>query len=152
MRSDRIIGVVCLLVAGVYLAAGLGLAGEFVGDAGGLVGPAAYPRALALLCALLSIALIAWPDRTRPDKQAVAGSGLARSGAVFLVGIGHITLLPLFGFLLTSAVSVPTLMLLTGERRSLMILASSVLTIGAIYGLFRYVLIVLLPSGTVFGT
>ena len=54
--------------------------------------------------------------------------------------------------LTTSAVSVPTLMLLTGERRSLMILASSVLTIGAIYGLFRYVLIVLLPSGTVFGT
>lgn len=152
MRPDSMIGVICLLVSIAYLAAGLGLAGEFVGDAGGMVGPAAYPRALAVLCALLSIALIVWPGQTGPDGQADARSGLARSAAVFSVGIGHIALLPLLGFLLTSALSVPALMFLTGERRAFVIVAGSVLTIGSIYVLFRYVLIVLLPSGAVFVT
>lgn len=144
MQSDRFAGLVCFLIGAAYLTAGLELSGSVAGLASGIAGPSAYPRVLAGFFMLMSLALIAWPS----THEAVRKDWLAPIG-VLVIGTAYVALLPTLGFLVTSLIAAPLLMLMAGERRRLWLAGGTLLLVFLIYFLFRHVLVVLLPTGSV---
>ncbi|MGE0502307.1 MAG: tripartite tricarboxylate transporter TctB family protein [Rhizobiaceae bacterium] len=146
MQSDRVAGIVCFMLGAGYLAFGLQLTGSVAGLASGMAGPSAYPRALAVLFMLMSLGLIVWPSR-----YVSALTSWFATIIVLTIGASYVVLLPLFGFLVTSIVAAPLLMAFAGERRPSWLIGGSLSLVFLVYFLFRHVLVVLLPPGSLLG-
>ncbi|GGE31128.1 membrane protein [Agaricicola taiwanensis] len=94
MRVDRILGVVILMVAAAVAIGSFGIEYSFSSDP---LGPRAFPLALAIVCALCALWLLA-----RPSLQTVAVSPSAyRSFGLVAVCVISAALFPFAGFRLS---------------------------------------------------
>lgn len=137
--SDRIVGLVLVL-----LASGYGwIAGEYDTGFSDPVGPAVFPRLLALVIGLLGLWLIFRPD-PEPDWSDSRTLGI-QSVAVALM-LGYALLLVPVGFLIATTVLAAALAAMLGAR-PLPALASGALVSAGVYLLFTQGLELSLPAG-----
>ncbi|MWB76595.1 tripartite tricarboxylate transporter TctB family protein [Pseudooceanicola sp. 216_PA32_1] len=97
--SDRIFGVVGLLLAAGYIWAALLIEESFLSDA---VGPKTFPIIIAAILALASIAIILRPD-AEPEWPTLGR--LAEIAAAAVVMILYAQLLPEIGFVIATALA-----------------------------------------------
>ncbi|HIC65618.1 MAG: tripartite tricarboxylate transporter TctB family protein [Paracoccus sp. (in: a-proteobacteria)] len=95
--SDRILGLVGILLAIGFALAALSIEESFLSDA---VGPKAFPLIIAAVLGLASIVIALRPD---PDPTWPALGRLAEIGAAVLVMILYAKLLPEAGFVIATA-------------------------------------------------
>ena len=144
------------------LALALTLDVELQRQVGGAIGPEAYPGLLALLIIVLALVLVVCAARggaagTAPEvagsdelDDAVLVSGAPnRRGVVLTLGLLclYTLLLPTVGYLLATPPVLVGLMLLTGERRWLLMIIGALVLTGALYLFFRYGMSLVLPEG-----
>jgi len=135
---------------------------ELQRQVGGAIGPEAYPGLLALLIIALALLLAVraargGTSRTAPEiagtdelDDAVFASGAPnRRGVVLTLGLLclYTLLLPPVGYLLATPPALVGLMLLTGERRWLLMIIGAVLLTAVLYLFFRYGMNLVLPEG-----
>lgn len=95
--SDRIFGVVGMLLAIGYIFAALAIEESFLSDA---VGPKAFPLIIAVVLGLSSLAIALRPDA---EPQWPALGRLVEIAAAVVVMILYAELLPVAGFVLATA-------------------------------------------------
>lgn len=144
-RIRRRVAVAGLLLSGLLLAASWGL------DIGTSArpGPGLMPRLAAAGFALAAIlALIVQVTRSDDLEAAPDKAGLRRQGVIFLTLTAYVILLPIFGFLLSSALALSVTswrISPTGKIRRAVV--TGVVTAVAVDLAFRLLLGVNLPSG-----
>jgi putative tricarboxylic transport membrane protein len=145
-RRDRIVGAVLLVFSALVIVAAWRLPGTAAADA---VGPKAYPMALALILAVLSVALMLGDGKE-------GGSALSREAVVFgFVPIAamlavYLLLVQRLGFVICTTALLLACFRLKGERNWKVNVAVAVGSSLAIWGLFGWLLHVdlkLLPAG-----
>jgi hypothetical protein len=150
--SDRIAGLVLVLVAGLWIA---GVFWTIPGVAdGSRVGPRGFPLAMGIMLASLSLLLILTagrddePDgdrRSRSDTGAEIWALLATFGFLAL----YVVLLDLFGFLIGTAVSTAAFLVVALRKRSPKLVAAVSLGLAvAIWLILGKALGVYLPRGS----
>jgi hypothetical protein len=128
-------------------------------SAGGVFGPAFYPRLLAVFIMLFGASLLVKDLRRRPAvrlsrKNQDPGGGspdtkpdLRLSATAFGLLITYTYLLNAIGYLIATPLMIFGLMLLMGERRWWMMAVWAVGFSTGLHFLFRYMLRVILPEG-----
>lgn len=135
---------------------------ELQREVGGAIGPAAYPGLLAVLIIVLALILVvravrggvaqAMPETAGDgelDDSVLASGAPNRRGVVLTLGLLclYTLLLPSVGYLLATPPALVGLMLLTGERRWLLMIIGALVLTGALYLFFRYGMSLVLPEG-----
>ncbi|MEP3048121.1 MAG: tripartite tricarboxylate transporter TctB family protein [Roseibium sp.] len=138
--SDRIFGVVGLVLAFGYAWAALIIEESFLSDA---VGPKAFPLIIAAVLALSSLAIIAKPDAS-PDWPSL-GRFMEVAMAV-LVMVLYAILLPELGFVFATALAATYLTWRLGSTPVSSVIAGSLTSVG-IYVVFHLVLGLSLAKG-----
>ncbi|MEP2704078.1 MAG: tripartite tricarboxylate transporter TctB family protein [Roseibium sp.] len=138
--SDRIFGVVGLVLAFGYAWAALIIEESFLSDA---VGPKAFPLIIAGVLALSSLAIIAKPD-TAPDWPTL--SRLMEVAMAVLVMILYAIMLPELGFVFATALAATYLTWRLGSTPVSSVIAGSLTSVG-IYVIFHLVLGLSLAKG-----
>ncbi|MDX1654247.1 MAG: tripartite tricarboxylate transporter TctB family protein [Candidatus Competibacteraceae bacterium] len=142
--SDRIVGVLLLVLAiGYGLATGSFTSGFFSDS----LGPAAFPRLLAILLGIASLYLILRPD---PDADWPRGRALIHQ--LFTVGVlvAYAFLLELLGFLPTTFIALMVIALQLGRPLGAAALMGALGALG-LFILFDLLLGLNLPLGSLFG-
>ncbi len=153
-KSDRLAGLVLLLIAGLWIA---GVFWTIPGVAGSSrVGPRGFPLAMGVMLAGLSLFLIlaAGRDdepegerRTRADTQAEIWALAATFGFLAV----YVLLLDLFGFLIATAVSTAAFLIVALHKRSPKLVAAVSLGLAlAIWLILGKAMGVYLPRGSLF--
>ncbi|MEP4770835.1 MAG: tripartite tricarboxylate transporter TctB family protein [Roseibium sp.] len=138
--SDRIFGVVGLVLAFGYAWAALIIEESFLSDA---VGPKAFPLIIAGVLALSSLAIIAKPD-TAPDWPPLGR--LMEVALAVLVMILYAIMLPELGFVFATALAATYLTWRLGSTPVSSVIAGSLTSVG-IYVIFHLVLGLSLAKG-----
>ncbi len=138
--SDRVFGVVCILLAGFFIWQATLIETGFIVDP---MGPKAFPIVIGITLAVAAIYPIVKPD-PRPDWPA-AGRLLEIAFAVVLM-IAYAQALPRFGFVLSTAVTAALLAWRLGSRPLAAAAAGVAIAIG-IYVVFHLVLGLTLARG-----
>ncbi|MEP1934364.1 MAG: tripartite tricarboxylate transporter TctB family protein [Roseibium sp.] len=138
--SDRIFGVVGLVLAFGYAWAALIIEESFLSDA---VGPKAFPLIIAGVLALSSLAIIAKPD-TAPDWPPLGR--LMEVAMAVLVMILYAIMLPELGFVFATALAATYLTWRLGSTPVSSVIAGSLTSVG-IYVIFHLVLGLSLAKG-----
>jgi len=133
MASDRIFGLVALLVALAYLASATQIQTSFLADP---VGPKAFPMLISGIAALCSLVLILRPDPD-PDWPAMRTWGALLIAVVVLVGYAY-ALKPL-GFLIPTAIAAAILSYQISPRALPAVLSGLGLSVG-LFLLFKFAL------------
>lgn len=128
---------------------------ELARHVGGGMNAAGYPRLLAVLIVMLSIAPLCQALIRRANKRmtetdgAMAGerSALKKVGLAFLSLIVYTLLLRPVGYLIMTPMLLGFVMVLIGERRWVFIVATSILLTLALYAVTFYAFHILLPEG-----
>jgi putative tricarboxylic transport membrane protein len=95
--SDRIFGVVGILIAIGYVIAALAIEESFLSDA---VGPKAFPLIIAAILGLSSLAIVLRPD---PEPHWPALGRLVEIAAAIVVMVLYAEMLPVAGFVIATA-------------------------------------------------
>ena len=133
MRSDRVFGLVALMVALAYIASATQVQTSFLVDP---VGPKAFPMLVGAVGALSSLVLIFRPD---PDPDwPVARTFLALIVAVIVL-IGYAYALKPFGFIFPTAITAAILSYQISPRIVPAVLAGIGLSVG-LFVLFKFAL------------
>jgi putative tricarboxylic transport membrane protein len=143
MASDRIFGLVVLLVALAYIASATQIQTSFLSDP---VGPRAFPMLVGAVAALSSLVLIVKPD---PDPHWPAWRTFLSLAVAVAVLVGYAFALKPLGFILPTAVTAAILSYQISPRAGPAALSGIGLSLG-LYFLFRYALglgLVALPKG-----
>lgn len=153
-KSDRLAGLVLLLIAGLWIAGVFWTIPEVAGSS--RIGPRGFPLAMGVMLAGLSLFLIlaAGRDdapegerRTRPDTQAEIWALAATFGFLAL----YVLLLDLFGFLIATAVSTAAFLIVALRKRSPKLIAAVSLGLAlAIWLILGKAMGVYLPHGSLF--
>ena len=138
--SDRIFGVVGLLLALGYAWAALTIEESFLSDA---VGPKAFPLIIAAVLGLASIAVIAKPDAAPEWPNLMR---FLEVGAAIVVMILYAIFLPELGFVIATALAATYLTWRLGTR-PISSVVSGCLTSAGIYAVFHLVLGLSLARG-----
>ena len=138
--SDRIFGIVGLVLALGYAYAATQIEESFLSDA---VGPKAFPLIIAAVLGLASIAIILKPDAS-PEWPSLGR--LVEILAAIVVLILYAELLPVVGFLISTAVASAYLTWRLGSK-PLATLATGIGTSVGIYVIFHLVLGLSLARG-----
>jgi len=138
--SDRIFGLVGLILAFGYAWAALVIEESFLSDA---VGPKAFPLIIAGVLALSSIVIIIKPDAA-PEWPSF--NRFVEVGAAVLVMILYSILLPELGFVIATALAATYLTWRLGTR-PISSVVSGCLTSFGIYAIFHLVLGLSLARG-----
>lgn len=138
--SDRIFGLVGLLLAIGYAWAAFTIEESFLSDA---VGPKAFPLIIAAVLALSSVVIIAKPDQG-PDWPALGR--FMEVGSAVLVMILYATLLPELGFVIATALAATYLTWRLGTAPISSVICGC-LTSAGIYTVFHLVLGLSLAKG-----
>lgn len=138
--SDRIFGLVGLLLAAGFALAALSIEESFLSDA---VGPKAFPLILAAMLALASLAIILKPD---PEPHWPDMGRLVEIGAAVVMMLLYAELLPVAGFVAATAVAAGYLSWRLGSS-PLGALATGIGTSVGIYVIFHLVLGLSLARG-----
>jgi putative tricarboxylic transport membrane protein len=141
--SDRIVGLVLVVLAGWYG----WIAGEYDTGFADPVGPAVFPRMLALIIGFLGFWLILRPD---PEPEWSGGRTLAIQSLAVALMFGYALLLVPVGFLIATAVLAAALAAMLGAR-PLPAIASGALVSAGVYLLFTHGLELSLPAGKLIG-
>lgn len=138
--SDRIFGVVGLLLALGYAWAALLIQESFLSDA---VGPKAFPLIIAAVLGLSSLVIILKPD-TGPDWPSLGR--LVEVAAAVVVMILYAQLLPVIGFVFATALAATYLTWRLGSGPLASVVTGSLTSIG-IYAVFHLALGLSLAKG-----
>lgn len=138
--SDRIFGGLGLLLAVFYIWAASTIELSFISDP---VGPKAFPYIIGGLFALSSLAILLRPDAP-PEWPSL--TQLAEIAAGLAVMVAYVYLLPVLGFLVTTAVASAYLSWRLGASPLAAVLAG-LATSGGIYVVFHLVLGLGLATG-----
>lgn len=138
--SDRIFGGIGLLLAAFYIWAASTIELSFISDP---VGPKSFPYIIGGLFALASLAILLRPDAP-PEWPSL--TQLAEICAGLAVMVAYVYLLPVLGFLVTTAVASAYLSWRLGAAPLAAILAG-LATSGGIYVVFHLVLGLSLATG-----
>jgi putative tricarboxylic transport membrane protein len=138
--SDRIFGVVGLVLALGYVWAALIIEESFLSDA---VGPKAFPIIIATVLGLSSLAIIAKPDKS-PDWPPLGR--FLEVGFAILVMILYAMLLPEFGFVIATALAATYLTWRLGTPPVSSVITGCITSAG-IYTVFHLVLGLSLAKG-----
>jgi putative tricarboxylic transport membrane protein len=137
--SDRIVGLVLVL-----LASGYGwIAGDYDTGFSDPVGPAVFPRLLAVVIGLLGLWLILRPD---PEPDWTKGRTLALQSLAVALMLGYALFLVPVGFLIATTILAAALAAMLGAR-PLQAVASGALVSVGVYFLFTQGLELSLPAG-----
>lgn len=144
--ADRIIGACLLVLAGVYYRYTYDIE---VGLASDLLGPTFFPRALAVLLAIASAALIArtFLPRARAAAPGEEGDAPLRLLWTLLLSAAYLLLLPRIGFVLLTPVFLGAFAVMLGYRRWRAVVGTALGTTIVLYVLFATLLRVRLPRG-----
>jgi putative tricarboxylic transport membrane protein len=145
MPSDRIFGLVVLMVALAYIASATQIQTSFLADP---VGPKTFPILVGAIAALCGLTLIVRPDPD-PDWPATRTIGALAIAVVVLVGYAY-ALKPM-GFLVPTAIAAAILSYQISPRIVPSILAGLGLSIG-LFTLFKFALglgLVAFPKGLI---
>lgn len=119
--------------------------------------PKMFPRFVSICLFLLSALLVGQGLGAKrgpaPEEKREAGVNrafLARLGIVILISYAYTRLLPLTGYVAATPFFIAGIMILFKEKNRVKIAATSVLTTGALYILFRIVFKVPLPRSAFF--
>ncbi len=143
MISDRIFGLVVLMVALAYIAGATQIQTSFLTDP---VGPKAFPILIGAVAALCALVLMVRPD---PDPDWPAWRTFAALALAVAVLVGYAYALKPLGFLLPTAVCAAILSYQISPRPVPAILSGVGLS-GGLFVLFKYALglgLVALPPG-----
>lgn len=138
--SDRVFGVVCILLAGFFIWQATLIETGFIVDP---TGPKAFPIVIGITLAAAAIYPIVRPD-PRPDWPA-AGRLLEILFAVAVM-IAYALALPRFGFVLSTAVAAGLLSWRLGTRPAIAAAAGVAIAVG-IYVIFHLILGLSLARG-----
>lgn len=143
LRSDRIVGALCLLAAALIAIEARTFTVRFLTDP---IGPKALPFLVAVMFAVAGASLLAgpqpepsWPSRTIWLRGGMAVSSLAL----------YASILPFLGFFVSTTLEVTALALLF-KGPPVKSAASAVVYSGVLYLLFVYVFGLPLPVGSLF--
>ncbi|SEM80038.1 tripartite tricarboxylate transporter TctB family protein [Palleronia pelagia] len=136
--SDRIFGGIGLVLAIIYAWAAAGIQESFLTDE---VGPKVFPWIIAVILGLSSVWFLLKPD---PDPEWPSWGRIAEIGLAALVLAIYAEALPVFGFLLPTALASAYLTWRLGSR-PLESVVIGVLTALGIYLIFRSLLGLSLP-------
>ncbi|MHA7776692.1 tripartite tricarboxylate transporter TctB family protein [Roseibium sp. M-1] len=138
--SDRVFGLVGLLLAIGYAWAALYIEESFLSDA---VGPKAFPLIIATVLGLASIVIIIRPDAA-PEWPSFLR--LMEVGAAVIVMLLYANLLPVFGFIIATAFAATYLTWRLGSGPISSVVSGCATSLG-IYAVFHLVLGLSLAKG-----
>ena len=143
--SDRVAGVILLLVAILYSVEATTLESSILSDN---LGPSAFPLFLGILLGILSLYMIIKPD---VDPQWPDMSGWIRMGLIILSFIIYAYIMEPLGFIVATTFEMVSLSYIFQGPRVKSVVAGFLFSL-FLFGLFSYVLSLSLPSGTIFKT
>jgi putative tricarboxylic transport membrane protein len=143
-RADLLSGIGLLLFSALYLERSFAISTGLASDR---LGPQFFPRLLALLLALLSVALVVRAASDRSDTTPLPAVRVGRLVAVLSLCAGWTLLLPRIGLLILTPLLVGAVIWILGLRRWRSIIAVSLGMTLVLYLVFVQVLKVLLPLG-----
>jgi putative tricarboxylic transport membrane protein len=143
-RADFYIGLGLLAFALVYFQQSFGILRGFASDR---LGPAFFPRMLALTLAALALTLVVRAVAGRSDPSRPPEMRVGVFAAVVALLVVYALVMPAAGFLLTTPVLLAAVIRLLGLRRWAPLLGTAVGVTGVLYLVFGRALHVLLPLG-----
>jgi len=133
IKSDRILGLVTILVALAYIASAFQIQASFLTDP---VGSKTFPILIGAVAALCGLVIFARPD---PDPDWPEMSGWLRLALATAVMVGYAYSLKPFGFVLTTAFAAAALSWMIQPRIGTAVVTGIGLSAG-LYVLFKFVL------------
>lgn len=133
IRSDRILGLVTMIVALAYIAGATQIQASFLSDP---VGSKTFPILIGGVAALCGLVIFAQPD---PDPDWPEMNGWLRLALATVVMIGYAYALNPLGFLVTTALAAGALAWMIEPRPVAAALAGAGLA-GGLFVIFKYVL------------
>lgn len=149
MTPDRLSGLVLLgfsiLLLTLIIPKGVETAG---GPSSAGLGPAFMPRLVAALMGCLALALVFQAGPGRPGQAGQRPTLFpAKILLTILVFVGYIIMVPLAGYLVSTLVFLPGVLLFFGVRKRRVIIPLSIGLPLLLYWFFSRVMYVLLPAG-----
>jgi putative tricarboxylic transport membrane protein len=146
IHAERIsYGIVLLLSAGAFF-----LARQFPRAEEAHSGPGSFPLALSVVLGSLALAGLLHNGRqSSVPEVSVPSSGEERRNILFLGGltVGYLLLMPLLGFISSTALLCALSLMILGFRRPVQALASGFIAAFALYWIFGVLMNVALPKG-----
>jgi len=148
-RADLVIGLVLLLFTGLYAQQSFLIRRGFASDR---LGPAFFPRLLALALGVLALLLIvrALTGRSDPSRPPALRTGVF--AGVLLLMVAYAFLMPRVGFLIATPVLLGAVIWILGLRSWTTLLGTALGITVVLYVVFGRALHVLLPMGPLRGT
>lgn len=143
-RADLAIGLGLLVLSAVYFQQSFGIIRGFASDR---LGPAFFPRMLALTLAALALTLIVRAVSGRSDPSRPPAVRLGVFAGLVAVLVIYAFLLPRIGFVLATPVLVAGAIWLLGLRQWGYLVGTAVGVTAVLYLVFARTLHVLLPMG-----
>ncbi len=143
-RADLAIGLGLLVLSAVYFQQSFGIIRGFASDR---LGPAFFPRLLALTLAALALTLIVRAVSGRSDPSRPPAVRLGVFAGLVLLLVLYTLLLPRLGFVLMTPVLVAGAIWLLGLRQWGYLVGTAVGVTAVLYLVFARTLHVLLPMG-----
>ena len=112
-------------------------------------GPNFFPQILSIAMSVCAIILIlkASQGRTLPQTERIHLRGFARMLIAIVICIGYLFLMQVIGFAMATGVFLFVLMMFIGQKGLLKRVTSSVVVSLIVWAIFRYFLIIPLPTG-----
>ena len=112
-------------------------------------GPNFFPQILSIAMSVCAIILIlkASRGRTLPQTERIHLRGFARMLIAIAICIGYLFLMQVIGFAMSTGVFLFVLMMFIGQKGLLKRVTSSVVVSLIVWAIFRYFLIIPLPTG-----
>ena len=133
IRSDRILGLVTILVALAYVVGATQIQASFLSDP---VGSKTFPILIGGVAALCGLVIFARPD---PDPEWPEMNGWLRLALATAVMIGYAYALTPLGFLLTTALAAGALAWMIDPRPVAAVLSGIGLSVG-LFAIFKFLL------------
>ncbi|UCF84323.1 MAG: tripartite tricarboxylate transporter TctB family protein [Desulfobacteraceae bacterium] len=112
-------------------------------------GPNFFPQILSIAMSVCAIILIlkAFQGRTLPKTESIYLRGFARMLIAIAICIGYLFLMQVIGFAMGTGVFLFVLMMFIGQKGLLKRVTSSVVVSLIVWAIFRYFLVIPLPTG-----
>ena len=112
-------------------------------------GPNFFPQVLAVLMTVCAIVLIFWATKGKalPYTDRIDRRGFVRAIIAIGMSIGYLFLMQVIGFAMATGVFLFTLMAFLKQKGIVIRAASAVAVALIVWGIFRYLLVIPIPTG-----
>ncbi len=118
------------------------------------LGPGGYPIfaavGLGILGIILAVQTFIKSDNDKKPLFTITAGAAARAALFTVMAVAYAQAIPTLGFILASFLFLVLATYFFGYRRHLLALAFSILLPAAVFAVFRYGFLVLIPTGTLF--